>query len=219
MRVVVTGCGRSGTQYVARLLAACGFRSAHESVFKHDLEPNDYDRDLADSRWRDIDMEVSWLAAPFVSKLAPDVFVWHQTRDPIKVVRCWAHHRLLTHVQPVLQFVNKALPETAHGSQVERAVQYVLGWNELIERQKTDGRYVRFAVEKLTPERLGLMLYLAGHRLPDAFIANAMRRVPVGTGACGQHNDGDGPSWSEIVAVPGGRALSDMAERYGYDRC
>lgn len=79
---VVTGCGRSGTTYTARLLASLGYRCGHEELF------GPFQRKAPHFRSRHGD--VSWLAVPFLDQLPPGTAVVHQVRHPVQVIRSLA---------------------------------------------------------------------------------------------------------------------------------
>lgn len=98
-RFVVTGSGRSGTQYMAKLLSATGVRCGHESVY--------YDTGFLG--WKKWEADSSWLAACFVPLNIPTVLV---VRHPLSVVRSWVEtwlsHDPRTPRVPVLR---KRFPE------------------------------------------------------------------------------------------------------------
>ncbi len=59
MTVVITGCGHSGTTYIARLLTHAGLRCRHEHVFG--LGASEFEFEGA--------AEESWLAVPRLGEL------------------------------------------------------------------------------------------------------------------------------------------------------
>jgi hypothetical protein len=76
---VVTGTGRSGTAYMARLLSAAGHSCGHEELFTpHTSGPPAFGERQGDS---------SWLAAPFLPGLPEGCVVLHQVRNPLEVLR------------------------------------------------------------------------------------------------------------------------------------
>jgi hypothetical protein len=223
---LVTGCGRSGTQYLARILQHLKLRATHEQVYRSDVTLESFSIKTMDGRWKERDslIEVSWLAAPFVEKQSSNVTVWHQVRDPLKVVRCWASHGYLNaarvkHVAPTPEtgpFVHRFLPECELGSDLERAVQYVLRWNGLAEATRWQGNHCRYQVEWLGPTRLVKLLDQAGFLIPLSRAQKAFQEVQPGIGGCvpSQHID---LTWKQVEAVAGGKQLKEMAEEYGYN--
>jgi hypothetical protein len=75
---VVTGCGRSGTNYTASLLSELGVRCGHEAVFTPFT--------TAFAGFGDWQGDSSWLAVPFLGALPAGTVVLHQVRDPEAVV-------------------------------------------------------------------------------------------------------------------------------------
>ena len=76
---VVTGCARSGTAYIARLLTALGIECGHEAVF------TPYTRHF--DGFGAVRGDSSWLAVPFLDELPAGTVVLHQVRHPDAVVR------------------------------------------------------------------------------------------------------------------------------------
>ena len=82
---VVTGCGRSGTGFTSRVLSMLGFPCEHEKVFSLKAITGDsIELSLPEQgAWGDS----SCMAAPMLDRLPPNTVVFHQVRNPIKVVR------------------------------------------------------------------------------------------------------------------------------------
>lgn len=81
-RVLITGIGRSGTGYMARVLSECGLPCGHERVFNlHTKDPDD---------WGSRQAESSWLAVPWLGRLlTEDVLVYQLVRDPLRWLDSW----------------------------------------------------------------------------------------------------------------------------------
>jgi len=114
IKYLITGTGRSGTVYMARLLSSLGIMCGHESIFQKDALDfslirlkNKKERILSDTSRvaiRDIDnniiyekeiwfkpdeqiAESSYMAAPFLDhKSLADCKIIHVVRNPIKVI-------------------------------------------------------------------------------------------------------------------------------------
>jgi hypothetical protein len=215
VRVLVTGFGRSGTQWTAKVLARLGVRCHHERVYQHDLDPKESAPGLVAERWGNSDAECSWLAVPFLRTLPEDVIVWHQLRDPLLALRCWCHTKLLTSHEAACRFVQAVFPETAVGDVVDRSVQYLTRWTTMAhDFGRVSRNYIRYRLEALTPEHLGVLLDVAGHHRDVERVREVMRDVPPSTGSCG-HSPDERPRWSDY-AVRGADRLRAMAEAYGY---
>src|SRR5689334_5762287 len=81
-RVLITGCARSGTGYLAALLTELGLECGHERVFAP--------RTVRGSTptWPDgVRAESSWLAAPYLAHLPKGTAVVHLVRHPLAVMR------------------------------------------------------------------------------------------------------------------------------------
>lgn len=216
MRIVVTGYGRSGSQYLAAVLTACGFRCTHERIYNHDIDPQHPDLPTLKHRWSNTDIEVSWLAAPFLHTINhADTIVWHQLRDPVKSLTCWAQHRLLSIDDNAARFVHKVLPDCANGSDMERAITYLIQWTELIENSLKYIPHMEYQVEQLTPGLLTWMLKYSGHNVNEEVIATAMQQTSKDKGTCGYGTHVEIP-WEKVTQIKGGKELSEMAQRYGY---
>jgi len=225
MRILITCCGRAGSQYVARLLSACGLFTSHERVYRPDLEPQypeRYQLEIQD-RWNGRDAWggrpweacVSWLAAPFLGTLPKDVVAFHQLRDPLKVVRCWASHDLLENARrDVGVFIHAVLPQCNHGSRLERAIQYVLGWTKMIQQHDLLCHRVEdFDAARLTAVLRRAELYDFMPHATNAF-GELGQDATVGHCPLDMHMR---LTWDDIVKESGGKELRELAQHYGYE--
>ncbi len=215
MRIIVTGCGRAGTQYTNKVLTRLGLASAHETVFNYDLDPESVDQVALERRWGTRVLEVSWLAAPFLSRLNPDHSVWHQLRDPLKVVRCWCH-KLINTDDGAIRFARKYAGVT-EGNSLERAIQYVLGWNSLVERSSLHFVHsIRYRVENVTTELFAEALFKAGYIIDQDALSHILSEVSTSVGTC-HHGCYDEVCWGDVLKQASGPALREQAIRYGYE--
>lgn len=171
---LVTGTGRCGTVYMARLLSSLGVMCGHEAIFNHDgiLKANLRMQgkievktshvssvNMLDNKpvenWYDrskVRAESSYLAAPFLkTKLLENTKVIHVVRNPLDV--------LSSHVfdvrffeddlnDPYQDFVFTVMPELfSISSPIERGCYYYTNWNKMIE-EKHSGEYMLHKVEK-----------------------------------------------------------------------
>ena len=222
-RILATGCGRAGTQYLAMLLSRLGLSVGNESVYTYDV-PLNTDPFIVNQRWQDKQVEISWCALPWIVHVPKDCVIWHQFRNPLKVVRCWIEHRLLDaenhFIEPksaITEFVWHLLPTTGQGSTLDRAVAYVRQWNEAIENQVkfTKLPYYQYGVEELRePEVLAELLNKSGFDLPMAQIYRAIEECPRNVGSC--HHVSPELTWDMIPDTTEGSLLYAQAVRYGY---
>lgn len=130
--VLITGCGRSGTQYLTEVLSAAGNPTSHEKRFTV-FGP----KDAPGPRY-----EASWYAAPFLSHLPPTTRIVHLVRDPTAVVtsfhriglcaRTARHHVAAGRSLPLVLARAVVLPK-----QLRDRIRYVRAHRELLERSTT----------------------------------------------------------------------------------
>lgn len=214
--IIVTGCGRTGTLYMSKVLAKLGISCGHETVFNASLDPT-LSHDLLPlilERLKKENITVSWLAAPFLSILPTNIIIWHQVRDPLKSLRCWIQHKMLDCDNETCKFVHKVLPETAKGSDLSRAVQYHLDWNAIIGYQRGH-RYFRYQIETITADKLQEMLLFAEYNCSPEAVQWALDSTSRKTGTCGVdfHKD---LTWDDVKQSELGSELEYMAREYGY---
>jgi hypothetical protein len=213
--LLVTGCMRSGTHYTAGVLTGAGLVCTHEYLYRHDWdEPATKERGypkLPDG-WMG---EASWLSAPFLDQIPQDVFVLHQVRHPLKVLRCIVHMGILSNThETATQHVHRFLPVCGRGSDLFRGICYVLGWNALIEEwgRRNRHRYARWTVESLDLESFA---WLTAHlRLPLALdnMRKSLEETPRNAATCGHVGEREW-TWADVKDEP----LRAMARRYGYE--
>jgi len=166
LKYLVTGTGRCGTVYMARLLSSLGIMCGHESIFTFDGLSQAKNRLLGKSRitlsgcciydikkkekiasdWfkpKDIIADSSYLAAPFLKEeILKDTKIIHLVRNPIKVISSQvldAHFFKFPNQKQLLwqEFVLIHFPELADiKDQIERACYFYVVWNNLIANSK-----------------------------------------------------------------------------------
>lgn len=141
LKCLITGTGRSGTVYMARLLTSLGLICGHESIFDWNgldaatlrlngehppqlsyASQNAYENGqhkplekwLPNLNW--IQAESSYLAAPFLkTDLLKDVPIIHVARDPVKVVNSFCnfigYFKNSTPSNKYEEFIYRQLPE------------------------------------------------------------------------------------------------------------
>ncbi len=186
MNFIVTGTPRAATQYTSVLFQALDVPCEHEIVFVPQGS-------LADAvAWcTHDDGESSWLAWAFLGMLPEPVVVFHQRRDPWKVIDSLAHRNIVvqskvTQTQHFLWL--KAIIELhcprlcKYESTVNRAAVLLLDWNAAIERvAASSADYFAYHVEDLTVSLVQSMLERIGVVRSESVIADALESVSTET--------------------------------------
>jgi hypothetical protein len=202
--VIITGTGRCGTGYVAKLLTSAGIQCGHEDIFSFDGWTGARER-LAKT---DLDADSSWLAAPFLDRLNGATIV-HLVRHPKPTIDSFrrigffnprwhrAHHYYA-------RFARQHLPEAWDYRMTKmRAAHFYVGWNRMIEELAPDAVFHR--IEDGGPALLDkLGIEHDGDLFNDASY---------------NHRDGMVVSDVDLTALwePCRSMIAEMAERYGYE--
>lgn len=201
MRLLVTGCGRSGTKWLARCLTEAGLDCGHERAFT-----------VADHGGSDWSAEVSWLAAPWTP--IADAHVVHLVRHPLDVIRSRVATQVFEHrdrgrneagdPKPTLgpwgAFAYRWCPAMVDApGPVWRAAAHWVQWNRLV-----------VADELLRIEDVDAATVTRLARLVDP--AAGIDVLPP-AGERGGHPHGRPVTWAQVADVP---HLAAMARGYGY---
>lgn len=171
----VTGTGRCGTVYMARLLTSLGINCTHEAIFNYNglefakkalhykhLETSycsvhDILHNLPIEPWIDINNEIqaesSYMAAPFLdNEVFKSTKIIHVVRNPLKVIS--SHVKDINFFEPHpkhnlwLNFVLSHMPEIKHiKNNIEKACYYYTNWNNMIELKIQKHQSMRHKVE------------------------------------------------------------------------
>ncbi|WP_176251320.1 hypothetical protein [Sulfitobacter sp. HGT1] len=223
--LLITGCGRSGTQYLTEVLAAAGIRTSHEKRFTV-FGPENVEGPQC---------EASWYAAPFLSHLSPKTRILHLVRDPAAVVKSFhriglcapkiRHHvtagqplaevlarttlkplRLLERIRYVhahRDLLERATTCLEPAQEVDRLWQYWGQWNGIVEDflLRAPNPHLRLRLEELDEKLPELAAFLEVDLMlqarPAANTKPFYRRRPI--------------AWTPIP-----HAVRARAERYGY---
>lgn len=165
LKYIVTGTGRCGTVFMARLLTSVGLPCGHETIFDNQGIHNAHmkiaglcpltisrislmEYQTAKDDWislpdwsgdlKELVADSSYMAAPFLEQFSAKVI--QVVRNPIKVIDSFVNHLdYFEHNYPVNQwehFIYQQLPElTEKIPTYDRAALYYVMWNELIEKR------------------------------------------------------------------------------------
>ncbi len=133
LRFLVTGIGRSGTGYAAKLLTNAKQPCGHEVGFG----PKTTSAAAALQRLDSLRLvgESSWYAAPFIRDLPSDVVILHQVRHPRSWIGSWCAPRAPT----TMEFLRQRVGPYQHTP--EQAARLWLAYNLAIEQQSVGRSY------------------------------------------------------------------------------
>jgi len=192
-KLLIVGCGRSGTRYASKALRAAGLDVGHEKPGADGM-----------AHWRSVGREAD---------LGSHDVVRHQVREPLGVIASF--HTVMGRSW---DFVCETEPRVPRDDPVLlRCMKYWLYWNDLCE-SVAGGTYRVEDFQEELPE----MARALGRELSGADL-EAARRVPRNdhTRRRGHKASGAYPevAWGDLEAADGSIAaeIRAMAGRYGYE--
>lgn len=210
-RILVAGCGRSGTGFTAQVLDKAGIQCGHERVFSPTTP--------AQPRWSANRADSSWLCLPWLPLLAENVKVIHLVRDPLACCRSWIGIGFFADdPDPRHEPYRRALARFAPGvleeaDPVARFAAYWVTWNETIERFAQ----ARLRIEDLDAhDGVPLAKEVSEHLAWDpADVTEAYAQVPRNFNT---RKVDHSVSLFDLLAVraPLRRRMFQLCERYGY---
>ena len=157
MEILITGTGRCGTVYAARLLNSCGVNCGHESIFniggleearflwnnKNHINISDISKDemwIKPSDIQKIQADSSYMAAPFLEcDLLRNAKIIHLIRNPMLIVSSFVkdfHYFQSSSPSNVYEeFIYQHVPDLKEEMHpIKRTTLYVSLWNSMIEQ-------------------------------------------------------------------------------------
>jgi hypothetical protein len=156
--------------------------------------------------------EWSVQAVPFLSSY-PDVWVFHQTRHPLKVIGSYLEFGLFDRVNRLGRqgaWLRQQANISGHDPLLE-AVRFYVSWNARCETRRN--RYLRWQVEEVTPVLIGQLCSVLRVPRRQNDIDHAFGQLPTNVNT--RHNART-LEWDDLPAAPDTTALRLMADRYGY---
>lgn len=228
LKYIVTGTGRSGTVYMARVLTDLGVPCGHESIFNHDAEvvvmrrfhrfdPPTISICSDNSGWLNLNNIVadsSYMAMPYLDhEDINEVPIIHVVRNPLAVISSFVKD--LNYFNNVKdnpfnkgnweEWIYKIVPEIGSGRDpIERACIYYVLWNKRIE-QAQNRPYLRHKAEE--PFKDEFFEFLGMARQPVTFINKRINSMKKRTEDFTVNDIPDGDIKSEFI---------DIIKRYGY---
>lgn len=131
LKLIITGCGSSGTRYLAAVLAAAGFNVGHEVAIS--LRGIELPKKIPEGM-----VEVSWLATSHLTPSRPpaleNCIVWHVVRNPLRVANTFRHKHFFQNVgSEYLNQVKNAISLSDDNPELD----YWIEWNALAAKSAT----------------------------------------------------------------------------------
>jgi hypothetical protein len=179
-KFIITGCGRSGTTYIAKLLTDLGCPCSHEEYFPTQLPKLIYlpgfNRLMYTPFYRVVKLrwpnqhlgEAAWQAAGFLDLLPADTVVLHQVRHPLDFIRSRqkkgvVYGRLRSMFTSVEYYPTKHdFVKLSLEKQVDYLARFWIEWNQLVEKKVGFHPYLRYRVEELDLNLLNQILDFIG---------------------------------------------------------
>lgn len=172
LEVVVTGTGKCGTVFMAKLLTSTGINCGHESIFTNKgleealLRLNDpflihlsECSTNATEKWtepKDIVADSSYMSAPFLNnEIFKDAKIIHVVRHPINVISSFVlcgnyfTNKPVKHNIYYEKFIKSHCPEVYNNNYdcVTRGAIFYIKWNEMIENLSNKNNYFFYRIE------------------------------------------------------------------------
>jgi hypothetical protein len=202
VKLLVSGCGRSGTKFLARAIAVAGVTCTHEEAFTPDR--------AGTGEWAEWQAEVSWCAAPHTPLAG--VHVVHLVRHPLDVIRSrvdkgtfairWSTKDEQPRLGPWARWAYRWCPGMKLArTEIEASAIHWVQWNRLV-----------VADEVLRLEDVDVATITRLARIVDPS-ASGIVTLPPPVDAIPTAKRSPRPTWDDLAAVPGFEA---MARRFGY---
>ena len=212
-RFLITGCGRSGTGYIAQLLSALGLPCGHEKIFS--LPAVVREKLAWPETWPG---DSSWLAVPFLDELPEGTAVLHQVRDPLAVVRSFARIRFFEGKEPYRDFLERHLEGLAACDPLEAGLRYWDEWNAKVEEaEHLEGlSYLRYRLEEMSEELVCRLLDHLGHPYDPLRVREVVVTHSTNYNTRGDRAADSGITWASLPECAAKTSAAARAKRYGY---
>lgn len=223
-RFVITGCGRSGTTYIAQLLSQLGCHCTHEKLFDG-RQPSRLKVWLArmglqSLPWPDsICGEAAWEVAPLLPLLPDNIQVFHQVRHPLEYIRSrqkkgWVHGRFRGRYLPHLpRHRRSTFAAMSLAGQADLLARFWIDWNALVERRVGNKPYLRYRIEDFGLQQLLEMLDLIDFPYEAEQVSEVFASLPTNINTRGEKRE---DITLDLLPDSTRQDLERAAARYGY---
>lgn len=223
-RFVITGCGRSGTTYTAKILSQVGCPCTHEQFFTGS-KPTALKAFMARNGLRQLSWnpsiigEAAWEAAPWLPHLPEDTLIFHQLRHPLDFIRSrqkkgWVHGRFRSRHLPHIPRMDKtsfaALPLSEQASWLAR---FWIDWNAMVESRASGKHYQRYRIEEFDLPQLQNILEQVEFPHDRERVEHIFEALPRNVNTRGQKREDITP---DLLPGPLLDELTETAAYYGY---
>ena len=147
MKLLITGCGRSGTMYLANLLNAAGIKTAHESnIARYGYGAGD-----------DYDIDVNWMRASKLNGKDLGYEVIQVVRHPLLVASSFKHMNFFETVGVHMQAVEELLGKDIRNREYPE-LDYWIDWNTYISKYAD----YRFDIASVDRDWIHRMIHIYG---------------------------------------------------------
>lgn len=237
-KFLISGCGRSGTTYTAKLLTAAGCSCSHEAYFPKKVTALIYlplFYECIYTPYRKVfklqypishQGEAAWHAAPFLDFLHDDTVVFHQIRNPIDFIRSRQKIGLIgtgrlrrdgrlrgkftsISYRDIKNFRNLSMQE-----QVDHLARVWIEWNEIVEEKCKNHVNFRYRLEDIDVSLVEKIFSLIEFDYDLDKLKLACESVSKKTNSRGKTRSDVS---LDMLSKPLYSRVKDLASRYGYN--
>jgi len=229
---VITGCGRSGTTYIAKILNQIGCRCKHEDYFPRLVKigrffiSNRHDFFIKFNKvgWRIPPYgEIAWQAAAYLEYLPTATIIFHQVRHPVNFIKSRQKKGLVGY-----KLRNRFCPIPVKSSnvwefgslpiheQVQYLAEFWIRWNCMVEQKTRQGgyTYIRYCLENIDTAQIHEILRSIGFQAELWKIQSVFESLPQNIHSLGKNTE---HITIDMLSNTGRENLIKEACRYGYD--
>jgi hypothetical protein len=188
-KFLITGCGKSGTMYMSKLLTSIGIPTSHQ----RSGQPQDFINNKLPVIPEDKRGDVSWYPCGCLDKLGSDIIIIHQTRNPLHVIRALKRVNFLETDSDAKTLAEKYCPKI---KEVNGLAKYMLHWIDCNKKVMSAANY-RYDIEDNIFTIIDIILVTVSSKGINS-IPDITKNVEMLSKAC--HSVGDKKNDSKITS-------------------